>query len=62
MLDEVTIDCPYCGERFVTMIDTSVDHQQYVEDCQVCCSPILFDLSLDTISGEFTISVRREND
>jgi len=62
MLDEVTIDCPYCGERFVTLIDTSVDQQQYVEDCQVCCSPILFELSLDTISGEFTISVRREND
>ena len=62
MLNEVEIDCPYCGERFVTLVDPSMDDQEYIEDCQVCCQPIVFEVRLDTISGEPTVSVRRDND
>ena len=36
----VTIQCPYCGERFETAVDLSVGSFTYVEDCQVCCQPI----------------------
>jgi transcription elongation factor Elf1 len=32
--------CPYCGERISMVLDTSVDEQTYVEDCEVCCRPI----------------------
>jgi hypothetical protein len=37
---EATVLCPYCGE----LNDISLDpaggrHQEYVEDCQVCCRP-----------------------
>jgi len=62
MLSEHEIDCPYCGERFTTLVDTSVEQQEYIEDCQVCCSPIVFEVSLDTISGQLTVNVRRDND
>lgn len=62
MLDEFTIDCPWCGEQFVSLVDTSLGNQTYVEDCQICCQPILFTLSLDTISGQVTLHTRREND
>ena len=62
MLDEFTIDCPWCGEQFVTLVDTSIDNQTYVEDCQICCQPIVFVVSLDTISGQTTLQTRREND
>jgi hypothetical protein len=36
--------CPYCGEPFTTFIDTSVVSQQYTEDCQICCRPIVFEV------------------
>jgi len=36
----VTIQCPYCGERFETAVDLSAGSFSYVEDCQVCCQPI----------------------
>lgn len=39
-LDEVRIGCPYCGAGFVILVDTSVDNQQYIEDCRACCQPI----------------------
>ena len=32
--------CPYCGEENEVSLDPgSVDTQDYVEDCQVCCQP-----------------------
>lgn len=36
----VTIQCPYCGESFDTLVDVSAGPFRYVEDCQVCCQPI----------------------
>jgi len=37
---EATILCPYCGEINEIGLDPgSGQHQEYVEDCQVCCRP-----------------------
>ncbi|MEM7562412.1 MAG: CPXCG motif-containing cysteine-rich protein [Pseudomonadota bacterium] len=41
-----SIDCPYCGESIDIIIDTSIEEQDYVEDCQVCCRPITMQISL----------------
>ena len=32
--------CPYCGEEISMILDLSVPHQVYIEDCEVCCNPI----------------------
>lgn len=40
MLPTKQIQCPYCGEPLEIIIDGSVEHQQYIEDCWVCCRPI----------------------
>ena len=35
-----TVLCPYCGEINEISLDPgSGHHQEYVEDCQVCCRP-----------------------
>lgn len=62
MLSEIDIACPYCGERFVTLLDTSVAQQEYIEDCQICCNPIVFEVRVDTISGEPIVTVQRDNE
>src|SRR5215213_8100746 len=37
---EATVLCPYCGEINEIGLDPgSGRHQEYVEDCQVCCRP-----------------------
>jgi hypothetical protein len=41
------IQCPYCGERFDTLVDAGSGAAVYIEDCQVCCQPIEFELQLD---------------
>ncbi len=40
MLDSITLRCPFCGERFETLLDSSAGDSEYVEDCPVCCRPI----------------------
>jgi transcription elongation factor Elf1 len=40
MLQEVSIECPHCGELFVTTADLSEGSYTTVEDCQVCCRPM----------------------
>lgn len=46
-LIEVTVQCPYCWEKFNLLIDASVESQEYVEDCEVCCRPIDFTIEID---------------
>ena len=41
MLHYETITCPYCWESIEVALDLSVEEQQYVEDCSVCCRPIV---------------------
>ena len=40
-LEYQQIQCPYCGENIEVVIDCSVVQQNYIEDCQVCCRPII---------------------
>lgn len=42
MLDTQQISCPYCWESIEILVDPSVDEQDYIEDCEVCCRPIRF--------------------
>jgi hypothetical protein len=60
-LDEIIIDCPYCGESLDVLVDTSSGPQQYYEDCSVCCAPILFILSEDE-TGEMMIDIKRQDE
>ena len=54
---EETIQCPYCGQAFELMVDTSVAAQHFTTDCEVCCRP--FEVVAECELGEvLTIEVR----
>ena len=39
---EASVTCPHCGKMTEVALDPgSGQDQEYVEDCQVCCRPIL---------------------
>ena len=44
---EQFFQCPYCWEQFTLLIDGSVESQEYIEDCEVCCRPIDFAIDID---------------
>ncbi|MFT6914678.1 MAG: hypothetical protein ACJAWL_000974 [Motiliproteus sp.] len=61
-LIEHSITCPYCSEGFAVLVDGSEPDQEYVEDCQVCCQPILISVYLDEEDmASLRLEVRREN-
>jgi Cysteine-rich CPXCG len=59
---ERRVDCPYCGESFVFMIDGSAGNQSYYEDCEICCRPILFLTEVDSDGNLVGVTTRREDD
>jgi hypothetical protein len=58
---EKSVQCPYCWERFTILIDASIEQQEYVEDCEVCCRPIDFDVQLDELD-RLSIQVRHQDE
>jgi len=38
---EYAFECPYCWQTITMLLDLSASGQEYVEDCEVCCRPIL---------------------
>lgn len=62
MLATRSVSCPYCGERFETALDCSAGDQEYVEDCQICCRPIVFTVMAGADGELLSVEVRREDD
>ncbi len=60
-VSETPISCPYCGEAISVLVDDSLPEQNYVEDCQVCCRPIVLDVTVD-LEGGVMVSARSENE
>lgn len=61
MIESHNVSCPYCAETFEALIDTSVENQQYIEDCEVCCRPIVFHVMVES-SGSVVVDTRHEDD
>lgn len=45
---EATYICDSCGEEIIVPVDISAgSHQDYVEDCPVCCHPMTLHVDID---------------
>jgi hypothetical protein len=45
-----TVRCPFCGQGFEVIIDTSIPQQRFTTDCEVCCRPL--ELFVESEPGE----------
>lgn len=60
-LQSTQVQCPCCWETFEAVVDCSVNEQEYVEDCYVCCRPLVFQVATDGASI-LNIEVTAENE
>ena len=44
---EQFFDCPYCWQRISILLDPSEFELDTIEDCEVCCRPIRFEVHLN---------------
>lgn len=58
--EPITINCPYCGEPQVKVIDLGDMSGEYIEDCEVCCRPMVLKLSMS--EDGLLPSVKREDE
>ena len=61
LVNSYFLSCPFCLEQIEIVVDITTGNQEYTEDCEVCCNPILIRISLD---GDEVIDIEalREND
>ena len=62
MTETITIQCPYCGESYETVVDLSAGSQRYVEDCAVCCRPIEVTLQVGADGELIDVGTGTDND
>jgi hypothetical protein len=60
MLETFKQSCPYCGEPIELIVDESAGESEYVEDCEVCCRPIVIQVRIS--ADEVTLWLRAENE
>ena len=60
--DEASYVCDSCGEDVVIPIDLSAgEHQDFVEDCPVCCNPSVIHVDVDP-DGDIRVWAEAEQD
>lgn len=47
---DMKVQCPFCGQSFELLIDTSNGSHRLTTDCEVCCRP--FDVAVECVPGE----------
>ena len=43
-MEEHYYQCPHCWEQVSVLVDVSQFAKTYIEDCEVCCNPIQFNI------------------
>lgn len=61
MIECVEVRCPNCGERIDVGLDPTEGAHTRIEDCAVCCAPMVVTVEID-LSGEFAVGVRRDDE
>jgi hypothetical protein len=56
------VQCPYCGEAFDAAVDVAAGTTEYIEDCPVCCRPIVFRVATDPHGEVLDVELRRDDD
>jgi hypothetical protein len=59
--NDLLYTCPSCGEENAIGIDQTAGRRQHlVEDCPVCCRPLVFDVVIDHEGDAVLERVERE--
>jgi hypothetical protein len=60
MNEEIPISCPYCGEPMIIEPEPYDETIEYVQDCHVCCRPIVITVNYSPDGS--SVGARRENE
>jgi hypothetical protein len=61
LIQSAYVLCPYCGETVEIEVDCSVARQEYIEDCTVCCKPMVVSVTVGS-DGTPLVETRQEEE
>lgn len=59
--ENMEVECPYCGESQFINVELITEHQSYIEDCQVCCKPMVLNIEVDYETEQVHVYAQQEN-
>lgn len=62
LIEDIEVICPYCGQTMEVDIDCTAGNQAYYEDCQVCCAPVRFVVTVDGRANLTQVETYRDDD
>ncbi len=60
-LKSMAIICPNCGENIRILVNAEDEGDTYIEDCEVCCSPINITVLIDEYD-QLSVEVSSDSD
>ncbi|MBS98281.1 MAG: CPXCG motif-containing cysteine-rich protein [Oceanospirillaceae bacterium] len=57
--ENVEVGCPWCSELISLRVECIEPEQEYIEDCPVCCAPMLVRVEVPP-EGFVQVDVERE--
>lgn len=61
LIEPMNVACPWCGEVNTVMLDLTDASAEFIEDCQICCSPIVYTVHSSMNTDSRTLTATREN-
>ena len=61
-IEYVEMPCPYCGETCLMQIEAGPSTQEYTEDCQVCCRPMVVKVRMEPGADTPDLELLREDE
>lgn len=62
VFDSISITCPHCWEPIEVPVEPDPGDHEVVEDCSVCCRPILMHIVVGTDGELLQVERCRENE
>ena len=58
---DLTYRCACCGEENEVFVERGIaDRQQFVEDCAICCRPMVITARCNPDTGSFDLEIHQE--
>ena len=59
--EEYHFSCPYCGSKISMLFESLSEPQEYTEDCEVCCRPIVVKFKTSEFS-DLNVEIKKTDD
>jgi hypothetical protein len=62
LIEDLVVSCPYCGQAMEIDIDCTGGDQSFYEDCQTCCMPVRFVITVDEAGNLSSATALRDDE